>query len=304
MEILIIDGGSKDETLEIARSHNVKIVNAGYPDNQEARRAVGLLSAKNEILVYVDSDNFLPTENWLLEMVEPFCKDEKIIATQTLHYTYLPNDTLMNRYSALFGGKDPVPLYFKKQDRLPWTDNSWNGLGKVIQENDNYYTVEFDKDIPTLGCNGFLIRRNILLKSNYEADIFFHTDVLQDLIEKGYRRYGIVKNSIIHSINGGFLINLKKRYSYMLKLNQNMVHKRRYMIYDSRSLSDNIKLSIYILLTLTMVKPLYDSVKGYFKIKDSAWFLHLPMCWAMLVIYTFAVIKSFFAKKFAFIEAN
>lgn len=300
IEVLIIDGGSTDKTLDIARAHGVKIINAGYPENQEARRAVGLLSARNEILTYIDSDNFLPSDKWLLEMVEPFCEDEKIIATQTLRYAYIPGDTLMNRYSALFGGKDPIPFYLKKQDRLPWTENSWNLLGKVIKETKNYYTVEFDSKIPTLGCNGFLIKRDILLKSNHDPAVFFHTDVLQDLINKGYKRYGIVKNSIIHSINGGFLTNLKKRYSYMLTYTQTMSHRRRYMIYDVKSFSDNMRLLKYILYTVTVIKPLYDSLKGYLYIRDFAWFLHLPMCWCTLFTYTFAVTKLVFNRKFAY----
>jgi glycosyltransferase involved in cell wall biosynthesis len=292
MEILIIDGGSSDKTLEIAGRYNAKIINAGYRDNQEARRAVGLLSAKNEILVYIDSDNFLPGGNWLLEMVEPFCEDKGIIATQTLRYAYIPTENLMSRYAALFGSKDPIPFYFKKQDRLTWMDDNWNFSGKLIAESPHYYTVEFGEDMPTLGCNGFLIRREILLQANHEPDYFFHTDVLMDLAKKGYRRYGIVKNSIIHSIDGGFWINLKKRFDYMLKLNQIVSSRRRFMIYDAKKPADNIKLALFIFYTLTLILPLFYSFKGYSKIKDKAWFLYLPMCWAVLFIYSFAVIKS------------
>lgn len=302
IEILVVDGGSCDRTLDIAKAHNTKVIEAGFPDNQEARRCIASILAKNEILVYIDSDNFLPTEQWLLQMVEPFCQDEKIIATQTLHYTYEPHDTLMNRYAALFGGKDPVPFYFGKQDRLPWTVNSWNIAGKVIKETEKYYIVEFDADIPTLGCNGFLIKKDVLLEANCSPGNFFHTDVLQDLIEKGYTRYAIVKNSVIHLISGGFLVNLKKRYLYMFRLNQNMKAQRRYMIYDAGSFSDNMKLLKYIFYTLTMVKPLYDSFRGYLQIKDFAWFLHLPMCWGTLLVYGFAVIQSLLSKNLSSVK--
>lgn len=300
IEILAVDGGSVDRTLEIARSHGLRIINAGYPKNQEARRAIGLIEAKNEILVYLDSDNFLPTNNWLLEMVEPFCDDKKIIATQTLRYGYLPSDTLINKYAALFGGKDPIPFYLKKQDRLPWLSNRWNLLGKVIQENMNYYTIEFDSRIPTLGCNGFLVRRKILLESHHSPDCFAHVDVLQDLLYKGYRRYGIVKNSLIHEMSGGFFNNLKKRYKYMMKYySRDFIDKRRYLTYDAKSFIDNLRLLKFIFFTVTIIIPVYDSIRGYFKVKERAWFLHLPMCWAMLVIYSFAVTKQFLNPAFS-----
>ncbi|GFP35918.1 hypothetical protein HKBW3S43_01705, partial [Candidatus Hakubella thermalkaliphila] len=258
-----------------------------------ARRAVGLFSANHDILVYIDSDNFLPDSNWLLRMVEPFLDDEKVIATQTLRYTYLREDKMLNRYFALFGVADPIPYYFGKQDRISWIEDEWNLPGTMMDENENYYTIEFDPDkFLTLGCNGFLIKRKILLRAKCSPESFFHTDVLHDLALMGFNRYGIVKNSIVHATGNTFIRSLRKRFVYMTQHSLNMESDRRFKIYEPRSFSDNLKLVRYIIFTLTFVKPLYDSVRGFLRIRDLAWFIHLPMCWGVLIAYTLAVLNN------------
>jgi len=61
-EIIIIDSGSDDRTLEIAKKYADKILagikNIGY------NRELGRLSAKNDIILSTDGDTFMP-EDWL-----------------------------------------------------------------------------------------------------------------------------------------------------------------------------------------------------------------------------------------------
>jgi glycosyltransferase involved in cell wall biosynthesis len=71
IEIIIADGGSTDSTLEIAQKYTDKI----YPNSLktgEAGKAVGVKHAKNEIIALIDSDNILPSRDWLSRMAEPF----------------------------------------------------------------------------------------------------------------------------------------------------------------------------------------------------------------------------------------
>jgi glycosyltransferase involved in cell wall biosynthesis len=293
IEILLIDGGSVDKTLDIAKEYPVNIINAGYPENQEARRSIGLTLAKNNILVYIDMDNFLPDKEWLLDMVRPFLEDDRIFATQTLRYTYVQKDTALNRYFALFGVNDPIPYYFNKRDRLSWAESKWALPGTVIKETEKYYVVEFNiKRFSTMGCNGFLIKKEVLLQSKHSHETFFHTDVLYDLLEKGFNRYGIVKTSIWHVTGSTFFSSLKKRYVYMQVHYQKMGPQRRYKIYDSRKMIDNLQLFKYIFYTLTFIKPLYDSFRGFIKIRDIAWFLHPFICFSFFVVYVFSFIKN------------
>ena len=67
IEIIIADGGSTDSTLEIAQKYTDKI----YPNPLkigEAGKAAGVKHARNEIIALIDSDNILPSGDWLSSM--------------------------------------------------------------------------------------------------------------------------------------------------------------------------------------------------------------------------------------------
>ena len=93
IEHIIVDGGSTDGTLEVARRFGARILQHpewGY--HQEARHGIGATKARNDIVVYIDSDNFMTSSAWLREMVQPLVEDSEIIATQTLRYGLRPGD--------------------------------------------------------------------------------------------------------------------------------------------------------------------------------------------------------------------
>lgn len=296
IEILVIDGGSTDKTKDVAKDFGAICIDGGYPDNQEARRAIGLHYASHEIVAYIDSDNILPSINWMREMVTPFLEDNKIIASQTYKYTYRKSDSLINRYFALFGANDIVAYYLNKADRGKWTDVKWTLKGNVVSQNDLYYTVCFNEDIPTIGCNGFLIKKSVLLKANIEPDYFFHIDVNLDLVRQGFDRYAFVKNDIIHLTGNSLYTAIKKRLVYMMKHHHNMNLNRRYKVFDpnnKKDLKNIVKFSIY---SFTIIKPLFDSMVGFIKIHDIAWFINPLMCLCMFLGYSIATIKNLFTK--------
>jgi len=60
-EIILVDGGSKDNTIEIASSYGVKIVPCDNKSVSNSRN-VGANAAENEILVFIDSDCLVHTD--------------------------------------------------------------------------------------------------------------------------------------------------------------------------------------------------------------------------------------------------
>lgn len=290
IEIIITDGGSTDSSADIARSFNAKlIVSRRDQQNQERRKALGLMKAKGEIVAYIDSDNILPHEKWLRVMIKPFSENEKLVATQPLRYTYKKSDAMLNRYFALFGVNDPVVYYLGKRDRLSWVEDSWRLPGLAIDKG-YYFLVRFEPDdLPTLGANGYLVKRKILLKAKCDPSDFFHIDVNYDLVKLGYDIFGIVKTDIIHLTGNTFFSFLRKRLVYMIQYYLNNQSARRYKMYvHSR---DKRKLAMFILSALTFLKPVYDCIRGYKKIQDVAWFLHPIMSICVLFAYGFATIE-------------
>lgn len=298
IEYLNVDGGSTDKTVSILRRYGFETIDSPIKRNAEAQRAIGLRMAKNDLIVSLDADNYLPDKNWLKQMLRPFMDDSTIIHAGTMHFTYRQSDSFYNRYCALFGGTDPVVFYVGRPDRLPQNVKRWT-RGHIIKETKTYYIVEFDKEtLPTVGCNGVVYRKNVLLKYAKSSPAeFLHIDVFADLIDNGFNRFAIVKNDVIHDTALTLRSLIKKRIAFLSSYYLRSETKRRYLIYNSRKTRDNLKLSLFIIYTLTFIKPLFDSLRGYIFVRDLAWFAHPAVCCVYLYSYFLSTIKSLFIRK-------
>jgi glycosyltransferase involved in cell wall biosynthesis len=289
LELLIVDGGSSDSTLEIAGQFGAKLISEPrLKNNPEARKAIGLASAKNELVLYIDSDNILPHKDWLVNMVKPLVEDEEVVAVWTLRYHYDKRASLLNRYFALFGVNDPIAYYFNKRDRLSWAENKWNLLGRAIEKKD-YYVVSFaNNKIPTLGANGYLIRRSVLNRAKVEQKYFFHIDVNADLVLLGFNKFACIKDTIMHLSADNLISFLRKRLNFMRVYHQEEYGLRRWRLFEKEDL---FKLLVFVFYGLTLFKPLYDGFRGYLKIRDKAWFLHAVVCFAIIFVYGWGLIS-------------
>lgn len=294
IDIIIVDGSSKDSTAAIVKKFDVDlIIIPAKLQNAEYNKGVGVRKAKGELLLMIDHDNVLPHNTWLAKMVEPLLVHKNIIAVETLRYHYDRKLSLLDRYFALFGIGDPLAFYLNKADRLSYMYERYNLFGKA-KDVGSYYIVEFDSDhIPTLGANGFLIRRKILFENAYiDKERFFHIDVNVDLVRKGFNTYAFIKDDIIHLTGYKSIWSfLYRRKLFMEQFNFKMQSKRRYSVYESRDFG---KLLVFILYAATFIKPLIDAFRGNRKIPDIAWFLQPLLCFTLLFIYATVTVKTTF----------
>jgi glycosyltransferase involved in cell wall biosynthesis len=297
IEVLILDGGSTDQTLNIIKPFvkrlNVKIIAAGFRDNMEARRMVGFQKSKFGLVCILDSDNYLGSKDWISKLVQPLVDHSELVGSFTLHYHYDPNQTIFNRYVALFGGHDPVSYYLGKTDRLKWTDKTWTRKHQIVLEHSDYTIVKFDVlDFPTLGSNGTIIRKKFVDLKNLTPELFFHTDILFDQLSHEHNTYAVVDVPIVHDTSSSLFQNIRKRVEYMSLHHLKLIKHRRYKVFDGNSPNDVFNLLKFIFYTLTIVEPTGESVKGFIKVPDLAWFLHPIACWYFLIGYSYSVFNS------------
>jgi glycosyltransferase involved in cell wall biosynthesis len=70
-EIIVADAGSKDKTVEIAKSFGCQVTNGGLPAKG---RNEGAKITRGEIFLFLDADNIFLPENFLKNLLEEFEK--------------------------------------------------------------------------------------------------------------------------------------------------------------------------------------------------------------------------------------
>lgn len=288
IEIIIADGGSTDKTLKIARKYTKKIFHNPLKTG-EAGKAVGVKKSKNEIIALIDSDNILPSKDWLRTMVKPF-EDKEITGTEPLYYTYRKKDEYITRYCALLGMNDPLCLFLGNYDRYCYITNKWTELEVKEEDNDNYLKIELnERQLPTIGANGFLVRRKLLEKCSID-EYLFDIDVVYDLVNQGHNKFAKVKIGIIHLFSGSIFTFIRKQrrrikdYAYYKKLNL-----RKYP-WSTLSKLEILKFCFY---TICIIPLLIQSLKGWVRKKDKVWLFHIPACWITLIVYAFGTLQNY-----------
>lgn len=281
VEIIIIDGGSSDDTLKIAADFNVDKILRNPLRTGEAGKAIGVENAKNEIIAFIDSDNILPSHDWLSKMTEPF-NDEETVGSEPLYYTYRREDPLITRYCSLVGMNDILCLFLGNYDRYSYVTGRWTSLKVNSLDRGDYIIAELDeKNIPTIGANGFLVRREVLKNLEYYPYLF-DVDIIYQLIQIGYNRFAKVKIGIVHLFadsTRGYIKKTKRRISDYNYYQKHGLRKYPWKTTNQRGIQK------FILYTLLVPLLIGQSSKGNRKSPDIAWLYHVIACWITLLTY-------------------
>lgn len=296
VKIMLADGGSTDGTEKIARKYNADFISRpDLRDRPELRGALAARAASTDLVISISADNRLQEQDTLEKMVETFV-DPFVIGCTSWRYGFRKTDPAMSRYFALIGGNDPIAVGLGKADRAPHDAQAWHSFGSV-EDRGGWYRVKFEKDVakvPTLGANGFMCRRELIAKSQY-ADYGTHIDLCFDLIRQGYDCFAFVKDRhVIHFIDIGLLPFVKRRLQYAQTYSKEFV-PRIYSVFQTRDLP---RLVFILVAYPTLLIPFIRALKGYWAVRDPAWFLHPLMCAVFTASYSFHFVKKFAVRIF------
>lgn len=146
-EVIISDAGSKDQTIEIARKHNCRVVPGGLPAKG---RNEGAKCAKGEILFFLDADTILPA-NFFKKALDEFRSRELEIASFCL--IPLPKNAITSFFLNIFYNQPIVLL----ESALPHA-----ATGILIEKNLFERNGGFDEDVK-LAEDHYMARRAIKL---------------------------------------------------------------------------------------------------------------------------------------------
>lgn len=189
-EVLIIDSGSHDSTIDIVREFEKKhenlrfleIPNTEYGHGKTRDEAAHI--AKGEIVVYLSHDAIPSHDRWLYEMIRPFEINEKIVGVMGKQIPR-PNCFPLLKYEiqTVFGnfGPDFGTTIFYKDD--------------FIKDQGMYDAVSFYSDVNSAGRRSFLIG-----KFPYKHVTYAEDQVLgRDIIDGGHYKAYAPRGSVVHS---------------------------------------------------------------------------------------------------------
>jgi len=283
ISLYIIDGGSTDQTQTIAQKYKAKIL-TNPKKTAEAAKAIGIKKSTSKYFALIDSDNILPTKNWLKEMITPLEKDSSLIGSEPIAFTYRPKAGYIERYAALFGINDPYALVTGVYDRHSLATNKWTSLPIETEDKGTYLKILLDpkNTLPTIGANGTVYRRKIF--KDFTKDYLFDIDLMATLQKSVY--FTKTKNSIIHTYCES---SIKKFYR---KQKRRVVDLYTYQNLRTQLWHQDPKLPLlFSLYTLTFIPVLHHSIKVFLQSKDPASFFHIAATYLTLFIYTFYTLK-------------
>lgn len=308
-EIIIADGGSTDTTREIAKKYNAVIIDNPLKTG-EAGKMAALKAAKNEYVVFLDSDNILIDQDWISKMLTPF-QDSQILATEPIRYDARKNDDPLTRYFAYLGMGDPTNLFLGNYDRWCAITNRWTSLRLEEETSDGYRKVKIYKgNTPTIGANGFVIKRE-LLTSLLIKDYLFDIDVLSLLMDKNdekgtYCYIAKVDTGVVHLFTGSLKTFVRKQQRRIRDyVYYNSINMRAHS--EAKKINPILKLLypgginlggllLYVASGVTIIPLLVQAAIGYVRKPDWVWLYHPLICELTLYVYITERIKSFFKK--------
>lgn len=294
LQIILADAGSHDNTLDLARQYGVDKIVPNPLKTGEAGKTEAAKAADGEILALIDSDNILPDAHWLSQMVAPFA-DGSIIASEPLEYTCRPEDPELTRYFALLGMNDPLCFFIGNYDRLCTLSGKWTGLNLETEDCEGWLKVRIqaNRPVPTIGANGFLIRKSALTAVNW-SPYWFDVDVLRDAARHAPQQainVAKVKCGIVH-LYCRTLDEFARKQERRVRDFLFFSNDRKRVEVPGEKRQKLIGIFKFTLATVTIIPLLLQRAKGARLHPDAAWRMHLPVCAVTLKQYAFGVIRK------------
>ncbi|MFT3982366.1 MAG: glycosyltransferase family 2 protein [Lachnospiraceae bacterium] len=297
MEIIVVDGGSSDSTVEIAKKFRCSIINNPKTEPVYAK-LLGLQNAKGKYAVVVDHDEVFENNDSLKNRIDALQENPECKVAFCSGYKCPPNYTSLNQYVSEFG--DPFSLYiynFSKYDT--YLEKVLKKNYTIVAETENYFCLSFEKmkkyPLFELCCVGTIIdleyfkeKTNIIINSTEMVHLFYI------MIEKGV-------NHVIFSKNDPLLhYSVDSLKSYFPKLKWRICNNIHYAEKGEKGFSGRLnyqkkmKYKKFLFIPYTLILPICIMHSFYlaFTRKNLIYLIHPILC--LYVVYQIFI--QFFLK--------
>lgn len=301
IEILIIDGGSADETLNIAKRYNCQVVNNPKIEPVSAK-LLGYEYAKGDYILYLDADEVIENPYSLSLKYSIFQKDKEIKAVIGSGYKDPNNSSFLTSYINEFG--DPFSFFiYRLSKNSKYYYSGLKQLFPALRENSGFVVFDFSKKgndlLLELGAANSMMDLNYLRKvfPSFTSEIFAH--LFQLLISKS-KFIAMLKDDSITHFSTSDLKGYLNKINWRIKNNISHISKMGVSGFTGREKyhSGKIRFKKYLFVpyALSLILPLLDSILLSLNRRRLSYLLHLPL----VVLSTLLIIWYYLLKLLGF----
>lgn len=251
LEVFVVDGGSSDRTVEIARKFPVKIIKNPARDAQIGK-ILALKKAKGELFIYSEADLEWRGRGWLPKMVRPLLQEPDVIGSFTRVINKKDYSPLTRYLSYHPQQCDPIYEFFSPSIK-----------STVVAVKDGYEICQYKigKIPPTGLC---LYRREKILATKIgRMKKFMELDNLPILIKAGYDKFAYVPSAGLYHYyvkNLGDL--LRKKLKYIQNNYLPHLEEREYRWFDLSTSKGILKIVFWVIYANLVIPA---TIRGIFK---------------------------------------
>ncbi len=286
IEIVIADGGSIDNTREIAKKYKCRII-----DNPEVLHEPGKARASDvatgEIFFFTDADNELSSNHWVEDMVRPYIENPELNIQGFLAQTLPP--PRWNSFDRYLGylATDPFTWFIYRWASMPRT---YGNMYKPLKKTAKYEIYKFSAiNHPLLGLS-----QGFGTVATFKREKLGHSDDILSGIKliQGGGLVAYVASAGIYHYHVRNLKDFIKKYTWRIRNNlhqkikgMGLVNRQHYL-----NRSRKIRQILFPFYSLTIIFPLIDTMRLYIIYRDNVVFWHPIAC----IILSCLMIKEIF----------
>ncbi len=282
VEILILDGGSTDNTLEIVRKYDCRVIENSQR-LAEYGVQIGVLNATGDLVVIFASDNELPSNQWAKRVIKPFLFDNDISAVWG-RIAASADSPPLNKYFALIQN-DPLNFFVNRNLQIYLKEKT-----TLRVEDYHIFNVDFSKPL-VWGANGLTFRKNFIRPIWDKGEYLGDNDAFQIMIEKGMTKVAYFNVPFVYHHH------VKKISDCVRKWRRNYVSH-----YLKKRKSRNLrwvfakgffgKLVIWIIYSGIPIFSFMHSLFLFIRTRNKYWFYHPLASFVQMFTYSWATLTT------------
>lgn len=300
LEILIIDGGSSDSTIDIAAHYGCRVLSNPKTDPVNAK-IIGMKHAKGQYMITIDHDEVLSNPNSIENRVKALRAHPECKVAFTSGYRCPNGYAGLNEYISEFG--DPFSLfYYRFSGSYNHFINSMQHSAQTLSDDANCIVLDFGNNHPRaileLICFGVMIDLNYfkqIFDINRESSAIAH--LFHMMLIHGESKVIVSKNDPLDHYSSD---SLKK---YLPKLKWRIVNNVHYPEHAAQGFNGRVEMShtsvirkyLFVPYTISTMCPILDGIYLSLTRHNTAFMLHPILCWYVTCYIGYQYVRKFLA---------